>query len=543
MKAPDENTPGPLDTSRFEDWAKNGALTPSTVSLNSGQSTNEPPQPEGPSCHTGSLALFDEVETQAMEQSGPAFEIIERGKTVVIGDVYEPFFARLYALKNEILWLPSEKQFYQYSEKTGLYTPTERAGIREAISMEMLLMSRRDWAAMGITDTSALLSARTTRQLDATVRHLEGIVAEDDPFRPSSELRAHFANGVVIHRGGDQYALEPFSPRFKARNGSPITYEPGAEAPRFLSLLRRGIHDEAEVELVLAYLGQCIFGRNVMRRILIVTGPSGRGKSTIAKTFVGLVGSQNVCELKPSRLESGFEQARYISRTLLTGSDVKGNYFSGPGAQRLKALVGGDQLNPERKNSNAVFEIKGTFNALVTTNEKLTVTINGDADAWEARLLPILYDAPCPEKRIDDYEELLLREEGSGIVNLALAAFGRVLKRRDETGRIGLTAAIEHRIQTFLPETERLRTFLRTCLCAEKGSQLAKEDILDLYMNFAEEHGWEASKSHALRTQLKPLLKEIFGVSESHSVHDDDDDEVRGYRGLAFKDTQPPAQE
>jgi len=488
----------------------------------------------------GEFIPADPIETETVEKFGPPFEISVRetkGSTKVkIGAVYEAYFAGLYSLKNKILWSTLEKRFYQYSAKTGIYTMVDTATIRETISQGMLAMARRDLSAMGITDTSALLSARKTRNLDAIVRHLEGIVGELDPFQPSGELRAHFANGVLVHKGRGNFVLEAFTPEIRSRNASPISYDPHAEAPRFLEMLSRGFQDEADVELVLAYIGQCIFGRNMTKRMLIISGLADNGKTTLVKLIQRLVGRGGYCELKPKKLDSSFEQARFMGRTLLTGADVSGDFLSNPGAQRLKALVGGDILNPESKGSNEVLEISGYFNVVIATNEKLTVTVNGDADAWQRRILPVTYNAPPPAKKIDEYELVLLRTEGSGILNLAAAAYGRLLNKMEEYGDVSLPIVMRNRIDSFLPEVEHLRIYLKAFLQAEKGSRIAKEDILDGYLEFAEQCGWEASASQTVRKELTMLIKEIFAVSESHSVHDDDDDKVvRGYRGLMFK--------
>lgn len=486
----------------------------------------------------------DAIEAEAVERFGPPFEVIRQGKTTKIGEIYEPFFAGLYAFKNRILWSSQEKCFYQYSPVTGLWRSILAAKIRDALSQMLLEMSRRNWTAAGIADVSALLNARRSRGLDSMVRHLEGMTMEDDPFKHDGGMTIHLANGMLVHKGAGIFALEPFSPEFRSRNMCPIPYDPDAKAPRMMELVRRGLSKQGDVDVLFEYAGQCLHGHNRMQRMLVIKGPESGGKSTVLSIVQKIIGVENCCELRPSHLDKSFEQARFIEKTLLCGADVPGCFFNVPSVQRLKAIVGGDFLNPERKNSNEVLSLRGDKNVIATTNEALVIRTNGDAGAWRRRLIVLHFNAPPPERVIRNYDEVLLKEEGAGILNLFIEGFRRLLAKLEATGGIALTEDQTLRIETMLPESERFRTFLKTSFERKKGSHITTHKILEHYAEFAEERGWDTTATGMVLSRMaKTLIKELFDLDQSHSVYDDDDDEVRGYRGLAFKDAQPPAQE
>jgi phage/plasmid-associated DNA primase len=60
----------------------------------------------------------------------------------------------------------------------------------------------------------------------------------------------------------------------------------------------------------------------------------------------------------------------------------------------LKAIVGGDLLEAERKNTNYRFQLPGAFKVVVTSNTRLTLRVEGDRGAWRRRLAIIEYEKP-----------------------------------------------------------------------------------------------------------------------------------------------------
>jgi len=92
--------------------------------------------------------------------------------------------------------------------------------------------------------------------------------------------------------------------------------------------------------------------KNTVQKILVMTGPGGSGKGTFMEISRALVGEHNCCELRTEHLDGRFETGRYYHSSLLCGSDVPPNFLSCPGAERLKALTGGDKISGETKHKN-----------------------------------------------------------------------------------------------------------------------------------------------------------------------------------------------
>ena len=111
-----------------------------------------------------------------------------------------------------------------------------------------------------------------------------------------------------------------------------------------------------------------------------------------------------------------FEIFRFLGKTLLVGVDVPADFMSTSGAIVIKGLVGGDMFDAEQKGGTGCFPVPGHFNVLITSNSRLRLLLEGDAGAWRRRLLVVRYEKPPPTKRILDFDHVLLREEGSGIL-------------------------------------------------------------------------------------------------------------------------------
>ena len=66
---------------------------------------------------------------------------------------------------------------------------------------------------------------------------------------------------------------------------------------------------------------------------------------------------------------------------------------------------------------NQQFQLRGNFGMAITCNSKLHVRLDGDVGAWQRRLMVVNYTRPKPQHRIANFADLLIAEEGPGILN------------------------------------------------------------------------------------------------------------------------------
>jgi phage/plasmid-associated DNA primase len=480
--------------------------------------------------------LADEVELPEEEGQSDA-EIIERYGVPVFytkpdenGDFHvkginEAYWAAIFAAENIVLHEPDERSFFRYAGDTGLYSVISPDVIKQEISFRMLETSRKD------PSLSLLENFRTDRILNSVVAQLRGIVEHRNAFTDRPQA-VHLAN-CMLRFEGDQCFEEGFSEDFRSRNRSPIIFDPRADCPRFLNeLLLPAVHPEDAV-LLQKMAGQCLLGENLTQRFVILDGEPGRGKSQYGIVLQALVGRENITQLRTDHLDERFEMFRFLRRTLLVGVDVDANFLSSKGASYIKGLVGGDWFDAEQKGGTGSFEFQGKFNMLMTSNCRLKVKLQGDVGAWRRRMLIVRYEAPPPKKKIPDFGELLVSEEGPGILNWALEGLRMLLTDIRETGDIRLTPRQSGVVDSLLAESDSLRFFLDSNVVKSPGSDLTVGEIVQAYAHYCPDQGWDPLPESQIGRQLPSLMLELFQTVKANSCQRDGKS-ARGFRGVAF---------
>ena len=240
-----------------------------------------------------------------------------------VGTLNEVFWSAFFATLNEILYENREGEFYGYGGK--IYDPTSEHLLREQLTNDILRASQ-EWP--GYLALSQLCNAR---HLGGVLTHLKGMTQMEGVFsRPREYI--HVANGVIELNGASP-KLVGFDPKFYSRNLIPIDYKPGAKCPKFIEQLLKPL--PADDVLVLQKLfGMFVSGINFLQKILILQGAPGSGKSQLAAVARLLIGPVNCTELRTAHLGDRFELARYMSKILLIGADVAGDFLNQPGAQQ-----------------------------------------------------------------------------------------------------------------------------------------------------------------------------------------------------------------
>lgn len=456
-------------------------------------------------------------------QFGPPYYTSDEGRFSALN---EPYWAGLYADENVLLYEPEERSFYSYDAKTGLYRPESESALKCKISTRMLEASRQ-------TQVLAIQKKRTAGTLSNIVSHLRGFVEKRGAFADRQPV-IHLANGVIVFREGDADFLE-FSPAFYSRNASPIDFDEKAKCERFLNeLVLPAVHPD-DVELLQKVAGMFLLGYNRAQRMLILDGEGDRGKTQLANVFQGIVGHANCTQLRTKFLGERFELFRFLKKMLLVGVDVDPDFLSTKGAGVLKGLVGGDWFDAEQKGGTGSFPMQGVFNVCVTSNARLKVRLCGDVGAWRRRLLIIRFEAPPPKLKIHDFGALLVRIEGSGILNWMIDGAAMVLQDMpNDGGDISLTERQRNTVDSLLAESDSLRHFLADCVRTDPGADLTVRELVEAYAAYCPTKGWKALPVTEVYGGLEGLMLELFTVGKAHSLKRDGSSQ-RGFRGVRLQ--------
>ncbi len=466
---------------------------------------------------------IEDAEDKLRQTYGEPFFTNDKG---ILTTINEAYWAGLYAAENIILHEPDEKTFYRYNADTGIYEVESPDAIRSKISARMLEASRQ-------ANAFDLQRKRSATTLNNVIAHLRGTVEQRGAFAARRKF-IHLANGIMVFTGCEA-ELRPFSPEYRSRNRSPIAFDENARCERFLNeLVLPAVHPE-DVELLQKFAGMMLLGDNRAQRMLILDGQGGRGKTQFANVMQGLVGMPNVTQLRTKHLAERFELFRFLKKTLLVGVDVEADFLSTKGAAVLKGLIGGDWHDAEQKGGTGCFQVQGNFNVLITSNARLRVRLQGDLSAWKRRLNIVRYEGPPPARKIPDFGALLVRTEGSGILNWALMGAQKLLGEiPDDGGDIAMTSRQHEIVDSLLAESDSLRHFLQDGLMLDEHRDVTVTELVEAYAAYCPERKWQALPITEVQAKLETLMLELFGLTKRHDIQRNDKSQ-RGFNGVGFK--------
>jgi phage/plasmid-associated DNA primase len=420
-----------------------------------------------------------------------------------------------------LIYEPFDGEFYDYSPHTGIFLPKSADVIRVELA-EAIMDCSRKWEGL-----AGLGTFRNTKDLAGTLTALRGAVEARNFFdNPGSHV--HLENCVLNFDSTNGFCtIEDFSPEYRSRNKSPIAYNPEADCPEFKARILGHLPPDNQT-LMQKIAGQCLLGRNISQRLLILEGAGGSSKGAFILILAGIVGRSNIYELRPGLLDTRFEVGRMADRTLLIGPDVPGDFLSTEGSYRLKSIVGGDPMEAENKGSNTRKTIYGTQNVVTSSNTRLLIRLNRDESAWNRRLAIVHYEHPYEGPTIPEIDRYILEEkrEASGIVNWALAGLALTYQDFARHGNLKLSATQQERIDDLLGESDSLALFIHneiirddTTLESGHGHSLTIKEIIDAYINDCiRVKRWTPASNKVCETRLPILMLENFNTGKSHGI-------------------------
>ena len=474
---------------------------------------------------------------ELVRRHGDPFKTKMSGDDLVVIGVNEGFWAAMYCTENKILYEPTEKRFYCYDPDTGLWEIKSEDVIKQEISRSILEQGRNN-------NQPSAQHMRSDRVLSGITRQLRGMAEVRDAFTEKAAHGVHCANVYLTFDEDGTLHEQEFSPDFFSRNQSPIEFQGiDLEPKRFLKeLVLPTLASAEDVELLQKYGGMCLFGRNIIQRLMVLFGQAGGGKSTLVSVKMLLVGKHNMASLRTGHLNNQFELFRFRAKTLLSGTDVPGNFLSTPGAKVIKALTGGDTIEAEGKGLNDGVVLHGNFNIVITANERLRVALEGDVDAWGRRLLLLEFNQPPPAKKIDRFAEKLVEEEGPAILAWFLRGFQALLQDVRETGDIRIGEIQRRKVENLLAESDSVTHFIMERVHKDPGATVSNDEFITAYGEYCAERGWVAMEQAKLQRVINQKMLELRQVTQSHSLEGKGRSK-RGFRNIRVDGQQPPAPE
>lgn len=299
-----------------------------------------------------------------------------------------------------------------------------------------------------------------------TIRAELPIVSED---RMDAKGWIALPNGTLDPDSGELHSHDP--EHYISRRAA-IEYHPAATCPRWLRLLDNMVGDKPRAEaeqyksflqmwIGLALVGYRQYGSRALRKMLVIQGPPGTAKSTIADVVRQLLGRKNIAGDSVEQLSSRFG-LETVSRSVAIVSDDAAGYDTKVRAEVFKKLITGEPLAADRKMKSIVnFRFQGPI--LLTTNNKPRVRDESDALYGRTTVLTFerVFTAENAREDLEGYGTALAYldayDEFPGILNWALDGLSMV----KEMGEYPEIADAKEAADAWRAENDPVFAFLR----------------------------------------------------------------------------------
>ena len=272
------------------------------------------------------------------------------------------------------------------------------------------------------------------------------------------------------------------------------------------------------------------FSTDAMKRLMTASWPGNVRQ--LVNVIEQLIGRDNSVELRTNCLTGRFEVGRYLGKKLLIGRDVPSDFLQRAGAQKLKSLTGNDTLTAEFKGENSIEVVIGEFNVIIVSNSRLLLRFESDEGAWRRRLLVINYERPPlpTEKRIDQFDKVLMATEGSGILNFALAGAAELLSQNRQIQR---SEEQMKKAESLLMSSDPVSYFISNYVELDPDSNLTVELMVRKFRDFSQSCKWPLASERKIQSRIKEMMFELYGIMQSKNISYEGR-AVRGYIGCRF---------
>ncbi|MET9403349.1 phage/plasmid primase, P4 family [Kitasatospora sp. NPDC002965] len=341
-----------------------------------------------------------------------------------------------------------------------------------------------------------LVQATATEELS-----LEPDMLDGDPYALCTP------GGVVDLRTGLIHAPDPAKDLHSRSTSVTPAPMPTPRWGRFLADTFGGNDDAAKmVKFLQLLLGYSITGDVGAQILPFLYGPGANGKSVLLDVAQQLLGDYADAAPPGFLMDRKFEEhstelADLHGRRIFVCSELKPD--DKWDEARVKYLTGGDTIKARRMRQD-FFTFTPTHKLWLLGNHKPEVSTGGFAFWRRIRLVPFTRVVP-PERKIDNLAELLVQEEGPGILQWMVDGAITYLATRDP---LDGPASVRLATQAYQSTEDHIGRFLREC-CSQGGEAIKVEQgsLYAAYRDWcAGEEGVRISTARAFAGRIRTEL-------------------------------------
>lgn len=330
----------------------------------------------------------------------------------------------------------------------------------------------------------------------------------------------NFQNGVLDLKTMEMHS---HSPEYGFKYVLPFDYDPSANCPKFEQFLDEVTLEREDIKRVLIeFMGYSLAGVDPQlgQKALILHGDGSNGKSVFIEILRALAGDDNYSTLsmgnEVNKLENRYQlQGKLfnVSEETPTNAMVESSVF--------KALVSGGEVQA-RKLYCDPFSMRNYAKIIMACNE-LPRSFDM-SHGMLRRLLIVPFNATFTKTNRDIHIVTKLKEELSGIFNLAMSGYHRFIKQDGFSD----SAVVEQAVEDYVNENDSVQNFIMDECMVHKTHVVPVNKLYTSYAFYCEQ------------ARLKPLNKLRFGkrmkqiLSHTYSKDMTDRTTVNGVRQRVY---------
>jgi putative DNA primase/helicase len=351
------------------------------------------------------------------------------------------------------------------------------------------------------------------RKVKDTVQRIGSLLArtENRHFKDTDiqerRLKLNLKNGLLDI---ETLKLEPHSKDFFSTAQVPFDYDPKAKCPKFNKFIKTVTNnDQTTSDMIQEMFGYCINDGNPQHKVFYLYGDTARnGKSTTAKMLCHLLGEDNYSTLSLKQLsgDNASDLVNLIGKQLNYSDEISTKYVESSMLTTISS-EGIIQINPKYK-APFSYQVKSKF--IVTCND-LPKFQNGQGMKHRMISIPFTYHIPI-KKRIERYDEILVKEEGSGILNWAIQG-AKLLKER---GQFTINQRSKEDMHHNTKETNSVYSFMDDQYVYAKSNdkRFTKKSLYEKYKEYCQDTRVGVKAYNTFCTELKRFANETEQITE-----------------------------
>lgn len=465
------------------------------------------------------------IKRQAIAQSVSNAVMASREQLAISYNQLDEKFIRQY--DNIVVFRRGENiSFYQYSH--GVYLPVFDKDMENHVdgfmAQECLFEYRT--SRRKVTDTVARIASLLSR---TPKRHFS-----DEEI--SDKFYLNLSNGLLDM---ESFTLLPHTPDYFSTVQVPFPFDPTATTELFDEYLKIvSNQSESTAQMIQEMFGYCISDGNPKHKVFYLYGDTARnGKSCTAKLLCGLLGWGNVSTLSLSQIasESSSILTALVGKQLNFSDEISSKFVESSALTKMSS-EGQVEVNPKFK-SAYLYTVKAKF--IIACNDLPRFK---DSQGMKHRMISIPFRYQIPEgNRIDNYDQILLKKEGSGILNWAIAGVklikaNRVFSANEESLEDAHDIAMQsNTVYHFLEEMYDFdEKYEEKFTALELYGQVEDHTTPPTrYRLFCKQNGILPQSSTSFSRELKRFMRETGKVTDARNSI------ARYYSGLKLKEYVP----